>query len=213
MKNPKFDYLLSIFLGNDSLRPGNLNPIPEGEFVYATDGCSVIKIASNLIVNQYSRHEKAPTVSPVYDCFNESNNDTIVSYVSVDFLSKALSIARVAFLKQICEQCKGQGVIVCECCGSENDCKECKGEGNSGDAYPIRITYSNSDCTISIPDIGTFSSHLLERVLISACVLGSKNIFICKPPDSTKTYFKIPSYENYSDCVEIIVIARTESNN
>lgn len=175
-KNPKFDYLLTIFLSNDKHRETLRKPIPTENFVYAADGHSAIKIQKNLLVFSYVQIENAPDVeaviSPLYREF-----EITCTAIYVQDLAHILSTSRIGYLNQLCEKCDGSGLVVCHECNNEHDCKSCDGHGHSDCVFPVRLTYSPSECDVFLFG-GRFSPHLLERVLIAAFALNAKNIEI-----------------------------------
>jgi hypothetical protein len=201
MKNPKFDYLLTIFFSNDKLRKALMHPIPAENYVYATDAHSAIKIQKKLLVFSYNQIENAPDVesviSPVY-----SEKEITFNAIHVQDLTHILSQSRIGYTKQMCEVCDGDGTVVCSSCSNEHDCKSCSGSGVSNCVYPVRITYSTSECTVFLFD-GKFSPHLLERVLIAAFALNAQNIEIRSI--GQKFLFTIKGDEG---CVEILIMGK-----
>lgn len=133
-----WDTLLKHFCSRDDLRLGMCQPNIVGDFVYATDAHSWIKVPYRPSFRNYGRHEKTPNFDGV-SCTWQFIDPIIIS-------KKAIEDALSHFDKKPdwdeCKKCEGTGIVECKCCGSELECKECDGEGTF-DNYTLPEVYDD----------------------------------------------------------------------
>lgn len=174
MKPNKYDYVLSLFCGQDELRPAFANPFPQEGFYCATDSHSLIIIDKSLTGLQYEGHEKAPNALNLYKNLTNDSEFTLSKY---EFLSGFFT-AEQKFLhsKKKCEKCDGKGYNECHCCGHENDCEECDGSGEDFEQIPFGKPFLHGELVRFAKT--TFYPNSLNKVFQTAYILGEDKIIV-----------------------------------
>lgn len=165
------DYLLNLFTGDDDLRPQFQTPFRIGEYVYATDSHTLIKIPAHLLKREYPINEKAPkNLDNMFEGYTEIQ--TLKFDVIIDHLASLLAEIKYVYKRNDCPKCNGTSEIPCEHCGHASPCKECNGTGHSDDMNFL-IRKEKEYAALS------YNGHLyrpfvLERLLISLMALASQ---------------------------------------
>lgn len=133
-----WDTLLRHFCSRDDLRPGMCQPNIVGNFVYATDAYSWIKVPYRPSFRDYGCHVKVPNFASVESTFKLIE--------PIEILQTTIESALSKFDKRPdwveCQKCSGQGEIECHCCGNKSHCLECDGIGSIDD-YTLPEVYDN----------------------------------------------------------------------
>lgn len=172
MKPNIYDYILSMFKSNDSLRPALNEPFPQEDSVIATDSHSMIVVDKNLLACTYEGHEKAPNALGIFKDFQP---DTEVVLNRDNLLSDFFKIEMEWYGKKVdCDVCEGSGSKECKCCGNESDCDDCDGTGSSFEEVPFTKPYLNGE-TIGLCATH-FSSNYINKLFQVAFFLEEKEI-------------------------------------
>ena len=144
MKNIRNDYCIRMFVGNDPLRPAMTEVSLQDGYLYSTNASIAAKINANLCVQSYTAVEKYPNVEKVFSEHESIEKKTVI----VDALFKDLMKIECCFRPKMidCEECGGDGTVVCPYCDSEHDCKECGGTGKMA-SEELELT-SEHDCIL-----------------------------------------------------------------
>ncbi len=183
------DYILNLFNSSDVLRRLMHTPHKIGEYTYATDAHSVIRIKNENLGFQYESDDKFPRADTIY------NIDAWSEYtVSVEKMANAVARAKLIYLGDVCKKCSGEGYVTCECCENTSDCKNCKGEGTV-DTHQFRIAIGQEVAAIKIGE-RFFKPFLVERLLITALALNCTEVKISNNLNDTKaTLFMVNDIE------------------
>jgi len=185
----KTDYVLQMFTSDDILRPNLLHPFDVGNFTYATDGHSMVRVEKQYVTNKYEA-ENHPDVEKF---FKIKKNEAYELKIQAEELALALSQMIFAYKKLQCEKCDGEGSITCPHCGNEEDCKNCGGSGEAG-PFPFNVKVGASENEIQIGE-RIFKPHLVDRLLIAALASGEKEItLINNKNDTNGAYFQVGVY-------------------
>src|ERR1700742_3726721 len=133
-----WDTLLKHFCSRDDLRPAMCKPNIVGDFIYATDAHSWIKIPFIHSLRDYGKHDQTPNFDEVAVKWKYIEPITI----SKKAIAAALSKFEMKPDWKVCKKCKGDGVIECICCGAESNCENCDGSGTIDD-YTVPEVYDN----------------------------------------------------------------------
>lgn len=133
-----YDYILQNFTGNDELRPSMHNPDTQNGYVYAADGCIVLKVPTKLCEKKY-KTENPPNYESVFPkkIMSSAYQRTISTIELLEVVTKMKIKAKRSTI--LCEECEAKGYKECECCGHENECRECKGTGEVDDPNGFMI--------------------------------------------------------------------------
>jgi len=160
-----WETLLNHFCSRDDLRPGMSSPNLIGDYIYATDTHSWIKIPFRPSFRNYKKHDKAPNFESVEKAF------VIIEPIIIrkNAIEKALSKFHKKPDWKVCKECRGNGVIECDCCGHQNECENCDGTGAIDD-YIVPEVYDSgaeSDMGIRIGEniVAPFQLGRLLRVI------------------------------------------------
>src|ERR1700753_2501584 len=118
-----WDTLLKHFCSRDDLRPAMCKPNISGEFVYATDAHSWIKVPYIPAFRTYGRHDATPN----FDAVSSKFEFIPAIYISKDSISSVLSKCSKEPDWKECKSCKGNGGTNCKCCDTYLECDICKG--------------------------------------------------------------------------------------
>lgn len=165
------DYLLNLFTGDDELRPLFQTPFRIGEYVYATDAHTLIKIPAHLLKREYSINEKAPeNMDNMFEGYTEIK--TLQFDVSIDHLAALLAEIKYVYKRTSCPKCNGTSEITCEHCGHASPCKECNGTGHS-DGMNFLVRKEKEYAALRYNG-NLYRPFVLERLLISLMVLQAR---------------------------------------
>jgi len=129
MKTAAYDFILPFFVAADDLRPAMCQIHGDANgFVYATDAHVLIKVPAQDCMLKYEPVDKYPNVEAMFLKYDFSNSATFKTSSAVEILA-AYKWMRPLDSDQ-CTKCEGTGVIECEHCGEEHDCKDCHGKGD-----------------------------------------------------------------------------------
>lgn len=128
MKTFAYDFILPFFINKDKFRPHfeKIHCSDEG-FCYATNSHVLIKVPADNCMFKYDAVPNYPAVESVFKQYEQPNS----AVIKLDELVKVTSLFKWVrpLDSDICQKCKGTGVISCECCGQDTDCKDCNGNG------------------------------------------------------------------------------------
>lgn len=177
MKNLKpnvYDYLLSLFTANETMRPALNEPFPQEGHYCATDSNSLILFQDNLSGVTYKGNEKAPDA---WKIFAEHKTDTEFQINKKDLLSGYFT-SKIKFENSVktCEKCKGSGYEVCKCCGHDNECLECDGTGEDYEQVPFGKAFIKGNL-IQFAETNFFP-NTLHKVLQTAYMLNADLITV-----------------------------------
>ena len=174
MKITKYDYILSLFTGDDSMRKVLSTPFKQEGYYCATDSWILCVVPDKYIKVEYEQKGTPPSAVRLLDdclksCKNEVtiNRDKLLSYFSFSELKWRKS------LKQ-CSHCEGYGEAPCECCGNYVECNDCKGTGElevSKPFYKLRLDGDDVELNGFF-----FVPNLINKLLMIAFVLGEEQI-------------------------------------
>jgi hypothetical protein len=129
MKTAAYDFILPFFLAADTLRPAMCQIHGDANgFVYATNAHIVIKVPAASCLMQYEAVEKYPNAEKVISGYDFDKKATIKTSEVINILTAYKWLRSCN--STMCEKCNGEGVIECEHCGEEHDCKDCHGKGD-----------------------------------------------------------------------------------
>jgi hypothetical protein len=129
MKTASYDFILPFFTSPDKLRPSmSLIHGDDNGYVYATNASMVIKVPAESCMLQYNKIDKFPDCESFiskYDFIAKTrfNVDQAIEILAAHKWTRELNT-------KTCEECNGTGVIMCDACNHEHECKDCNGEGS-----------------------------------------------------------------------------------
>lgn len=203
--NPnKYDFVSSLFLGNDELRPVMKKHGVIGDYVYATCGHTCCRFKKDLteMSEVYVKNEKFPNAEAVFT-IDEVEPASEVKFKVNDLIQKfyKFKLQSETYLEE-CKECDGSGYIECGCCGHEDDCNECDGEGGEEKIKGFgTITVDTDDYNYMSLEGQKLSPSLLYRVIHSALILGEDEV--------TMKYSNHKCFFIFND-LEILIISRYE---
>lgn len=167
-----YDYIIKQFVGRDINKHSLHKPRLIDGYVYASDAYSLIRVPAEKCAMDYSGSSEFPvTATKIFEDITEAEPLRI----GVDQLAKTLAKALFDYQMNECEKCKGEGTIVCQCCGHENDCSHCNGDGHTDQVTDFAWKH---DSDIQSVRVGTrfFRPWLLDRLLQTAFALRADHI-------------------------------------
>jgi hypothetical protein len=194
------DYLLNLFTGDDDLRPQFQTPFRIGEYVYATDAHTLIKIPAHLLKREYPINDKAPkNLDNMFIGYTEIK--TFQFDVRIDHLAALLAEIKYVYKRNACPKCNGTSEITCEHCGHASPCKECNGTGHSND---INFLVRKEKEYAALRYNGNlYRPFVLERLLISLMALQARKNEIVQYHKNNYSLFVIGD-------VEIVLVQQVE---
>lgn len=192
MNKQNIHNLLLNFCSKDQFRESLQVPIvfkfAEGDYIMASDSIRLTAVP----VAQYPDHEFAYYDDLVAQNKKGANMGAVCNPdMFQDKANWVLNIADIdAVLEQIkkepeykeiykeCTQCEGTGVEECACCGHENDCDECNGDGevvcgkeeNGYYKYPDELKFKIDTSYFSLQRMDEFTSEVKK--------LGVSNLLV-----------------------------------
>lgn len=119
---------LSKFCGDDDSRLTLKEPRNNEEFIYATNGCILIRLSkslapdfNNIITNECPDYEKVITNEAEFNPVSLSDIQGALDSFIPEYINE--------YEKVECPECNGEGYIECTECGNEKECEECLGDG------------------------------------------------------------------------------------
>ena len=176
MKNTpnNYDYVLSMYVSEDRLRPQMCKVFKQENYNIATDAYSVIFVGEKDSGLKYNPDDKSPKALPLLMDFIFDTTEVIDRNT---FLSDFFTLERKWYsLTKDCEECDGSGSTECDCCGHDSDCKECDGSGNSDEKLPFGKPKLIGD-NIFLFD-RKISSVLANRMIQTAYFLEAEKITV-----------------------------------
>lgn len=191
-----YNFVLNLFTSDDYqyrsqlTRPGTI-----GDMVYATNTTSIIMIPKSKFSRNYDRLSNFLSDDIREKLFNHNDYTSVVDRdFDPEELAEVLASARFAFKKFNCEKCSGDGVVECECCGNESECKECHGTGE-GRKYDFFIRNTNTPSASIIFMGANYRPVDLELILISIMALRPQTIIVKRTSDNKKSMFVLDDVE------------------
>jgi len=176
MKTASYDFILPFFVASDELRPAmkQIHSDKNG-FLYATNGHMLIKVERDSAILKYEEIEKFPNAEAMFERYNFSEKAIIRTDNLVEILSAYKWIRETE--TELCKKCNGTGVIECEHCNSESDCKECKGKGefNTGISNLSLLITDNYYSVVKVIN-KLFKADFMHVLAICAKMLEVKEI-------------------------------------
>lgn len=199
------DFLLSLFTGNDELRPNMMFPNLKDGIVSASDGHVLICIPEDELTLKYKTNIQYPNTVKLFSDFEKEPLCGIK--VEVETLAKELAKCRLEVDKFLlkCKECNGSGNVEweyednnLETHYTQHDCPLCDGTGEDEKNHPfarIRLLSFENDGDTSIQiKIGDLYFHPFQfyRLFMVAMLKGYKEIEIFYNKDKygkTMVYF------------------------
>lgn len=185
------DFLLSLFTGNDELRPNMMFPNLEGGIVGASDGHVLVSIPENELILKYNTNEKYPNTAKLFSDFEKGPLCSIK--VKVEILAKELAKCRMIADQLVlkCKECGGTGNVEWEYEDSkrrthyaQHDCPLCEGAGQDEKDHPFArirlLSFEKDGDTVIQIRIGDLYFHPFQiyRLFMVASLKGYKEIEI-----------------------------------
>lgn len=124
------DEVLSRFVALEIYQPKLAAPKSLGNWIYATNTHAIAIAKKTSTLTEYAPHEMDVTViQPILEREASTNNraDEIpLSAFKAAYGEIPTSHERVP--EKRCPECRGEGVLDCDHCGSQYECKACDGE-------------------------------------------------------------------------------------
>ena len=177
----RFDYIVRNFVSDDINKPALQVPYRIGEYIYASDGHTLIKMPSDLCIGQY---EEATRQTPDFTKFFISDWGFDRSF-TYDQLLPCFESIRIAIKRGVkkCTACNGQASKICPECKHEENCKECKGQGEilvSPQLLVRTVDFENTSgdqiYTVEVGK-GLYDPVQLEMICLAMMIVGA---FDCK---------------------------------
>ena len=129
MKPNVYDYILGMYVSDDANRPSLTSIFPNEDYYCATDGHILIATKKGKLGKEYDGIGNYPNALGLIK--NNQSNETY-HFDRTEFLQKLYEAEFIWKKTHLpCEECSGTGSKECKCCGSESDCKDCNGSGES----------------------------------------------------------------------------------
>lgn len=141
-----WDTLLNHFCSRDDLRLAMGEPNIVGDFVYATDAHSWIKVP----FQPSFRHYKNDLTPPDFKGASKDWKFIEPTVISKKSIESALSKFELKPDWRPCKECNGNGVVECKCCGNASDCENCDGTGSIDDYTVPEIYYNGYEEDLAI---------------------------------------------------------------
>jgi hypothetical protein len=173
MKKPnRYDYILSLFTGNNEMSPSLKYTNKANGNLYSTDGYTIVRVPDCLSRKEYEEIEGYPNAEGIFQKFK---GDKKITFNTNDLLSQLMTIDFEWHQKtEPCPECKGSGSTKCECCGSDIECKKCDGEAFLESKAPLaKLELFGQDIRFFERK---YNPKYLHRILISAMILGIDEI-------------------------------------
>lgn len=186
------DYVLQLFTGDDALRPKFYNPFDDGDYVYASDAHTMVRVEKTHLALDYTVDNKdKPNVSKFFNLEKDEENEL---KISTDKLAETLSRMKFRYKELECENCEGEGTVTCASCGHDHDCDDCDGTGCAGN-YPFLVKVGANETEITLGK-RRFRPHLVDRLLLAALASGEKEITLLNNKrDYNAAYFNVGIYQ------------------
>lgn len=160
---------LFFFIDEDSKRYP-LEPVTQGDKVFATDGHAIIQIDKKMVRIPYYAHSRYDlhSVFPSYDDIDW----TIVDVKKMKFILNTFHQLEDEMEEQssTCAKCDGEGTIECDL-GHDHDCDQCDGDGEMHVLMPTGKQIIDPH-SVYYDGVNYFTYHQMSRVLDVVEVLG-----------------------------------------
>jgi hypothetical protein len=187
MKNIVNDYCIRMFVGNDEYRPAMMKVSFQNGFLYATNGYMIGKINADLCIHKYEYVEKFPDCESIISAHVSVEKKTF----NVEHLFNELMKIECCFKPKMikCDECNGDGTLICDHCDSEYECKNCNGSGKiKGTELELSGEYN---CTI----FGMkYKLQYLDLIIRTAVYTGVKEIEISNPDGLKGSVFTVGDF-------------------
>jgi len=193
MKTPKNDYLLRLFIGTDELRPQFMHANNCDGIIYATNTYLLAKISANMCCKSYEQIKAWPNGNILFEQFNLKESFSI----STESIFNDLIKIELLFKNKMvdCNECNGDGTLICEHCDSEHDCKECCGSGEIKSHE--MILSGDADCIL----FGRkYSLSAIDKIIRVATTLSVIDITIDHNESGSSSIFKIGDFTILAMC-------------
>ena len=164
----KIDHLINDFVSDDDLRPQLCKPHYDNGMIVATNTDMLMLADEKYFDKKYEPVPKFPNYAQIIPHHVRGEFIGTISKKDIDQADRLLSKENIY---NECEECNGDGVIVCDCCGQDSDCKDCIGSGMGN-----ILLYKRIDSNIHVGDIGgtLFNLNYLILILKLANHIGSE---------------------------------------
>lgn len=176
-----YDFVLSLYTGNDELRPALETAGIKNGKAYATDAHAAIRFDEKLCgkASDYLKNDKFPDAEAVFNKLEfDSESTVLASDIMLGLLDCKLEVISV---QSKCKDCKGEGAKeVCKCCNNTETCEDCNGDGFVDEYKPFAgITLCGEDVSFLGKRV---KPYLLYKVAHTALLLGEKQLSVkyCK---------------------------------
>lgn len=168
----KYDNLLQLFLKTDRRASEWMKqPNSFGEYVYATDGHTFIRIKPELLEGTYDKHERTGDFDRVLESVKWHEPVTM----SIEPIKEGLLRVEKDFQYEECDECDGDGVVHCEY-GHEHECPECDGSGDIKLQYQPMGYVGTNECHVRLNGFTHYNAKYLDRLVKVAEAVGVNRI-------------------------------------
>jgi len=200
-KGNKYDMVMQLHTSNESFRP-HMQRINNGNngFAYASDSFTVIKVDENLLGRTYNVIDEWPNAEKIY---SQHKSKEVFEFTTDNLISELARIENTFLYEtETCVECRGEGEVVCECCGNDTECKDCDGEGEVESQNQFaRLEYIGEE-KVMFNGV-CLTPRLLQRIMFTALILGAKSISMSVDFDPRKGILM-----KFEEGVDVVVMPR-----
>lgn len=156
----QLEKLLRLHCGNDELRPKMMKPFRHGEFYFAVDGYSLVKVPASFQLS-FAEDNEAPNCAKVMP---DHRHDPVLW--STSKLAALIETAPKVPVKIDCSDCGGDGYLTCDL-DHEHECETCDGDGYYEHQTKVE---ADPDQVFVIGGVA-YRVQLLNRIVMSASLI------------------------------------------
>ncbi len=186
----KFDYVLQMYAQADSFRQVFKNINRQENYAYSiSEAHAIIKVPIEKCGMTYKPVPKFPNAENMY---KEHKTDSEHKILTTDLLSLFASSSNTWYAKKLkCAKCKGDGVVTCNHCDNEADCKSCKGTGESSKDVPFAALHVHGKKLKFFDRL--YHPRFINQMIIAAVITGATEITVLNGPLNKFTIFNMDS--------------------
>lgn len=209
--------ILNSFCSSSDHRIDLSKPFLNGEYVFATDTYSAIRVKSWYITGHLETIENS-LIKKLHSCFLEAGKTPKeVPTLQWQVLLDDMKTANEWKDGKPCEECDGEGITYCEHCESESDCKTCNGRWKTIPDKKTGRKIFEKDDYISINQVTWVNPIYIQRVLTAFFDLNKvwilKNqcqLYTTIQDEKSPILFTIHNRDDHALIVEMLVMPVTQ---
>ncbi len=212
MNKNKIQEALMLHVSTNKLRPEMHRPFRVGNYVYATDAHSFLKIHKDIVDEEVYENDKEVKYPDVPSIERKTVSFEAPIVVRLADIQDAIHRLPTVDVYELCVCCDGEGTIYCDCCGAERQCDSCKGTGKTGGSIGKTfdaggaISFGISVISAFLADriIKTMQCFDVEEIKLFGKTNGGSTLMFSLDMKKGKTAWMgfVDSIQHYESCIE-----------